>query len=338
LLPLRDAAKSLSQLEQCLQGINQQQNGIVDRLVIRNRRTVNVSHGAARLMAAGLEIAQKTFLEDGSVNTQAVTRSIPGPALYHRVLGYQNGVAHKIIVPLQYLLKGWGDANRDHQCYVHMISENVPQYSSSDDLVGLNFRDSGNYYYVGITGRNWLVRLNEHVREMANGSQRHFYRAWREHYGAPGVLFTSYLDDINQTYEAAMNWEEAKVDEIASDQYGLNMIPGGFKGLRLLHESRITKGINISLEERDRAVTEYCRQHPRKGLPNPFISELWKDDDFYAKVIEAKVKALSFDQVKKIRLLDNQGVSVSAIVREVGALNEQQVKGVLFGKTYRRVR
>jgi hypothetical protein len=267
-----------------------------------------------------------------------MTRVFPGPAMYHSLLGYQNAVMHKITVPLQYLLKGWGDANRGHQCYVHVISESIPRTSTQEELLNLKLRDTGNYYYAGITSRNWLVRLNEHVREMANGSERLFYRAWRDHFGSSGVLFTSYLDDINQTYESAMNWEEAKVDEITSDQYGLNMIPGGFKGLRLLHESRITAGVNISLDERDHAVAEYCRQHPRKGLPNPFISELWKDDDFYARVMDGKKKVLKPGQVRTIRSLGTQGMSVPEIARAVDALSEQQVKGVLSGRNYRRVR
>jgi hypothetical protein len=161
---------------------------------------------------------------------------------------------------------------------------------------------------------------------MASGSQRLFYGAWREHYGAPGILFTSYLDDINQTFEAAMNWEEAKVDQIANDQYGLNMIPGGFKGLSLLHKARIIQSTSISLDEREHA------------MPNPFVAELWKDDNFYTKVIEAKEKTLNVEQVRQIRLLDKQGMKIPDIVREVKALNEQQVKGVISGRNYKRVR
>jgi hypothetical protein len=324
-------------LEKALHGINLQQAGIIERLLKQNQNTANFSRGAARLMQAPLDIAQRSYPEDKSVNTQAVTRPFPGPALYHLVLGYHNGVTHKIILPLQYLLKGWGSVTQGHQCYVHSISENMPPQASGQDLAGLNLRDTENYYYVGITGRNWLTRLGEHIREMASGSQRLFYMAWRERYGAPGILFTSFLDDINQTYETAMNWEEAKVDEIASDQYGLNMIPGGFKGLKLLHKARIIQNTNISLDEREHAIAEYFRQNPRKGLPNPFIAALWKNDDFYIKMIEAKEKTLNPNQVRKIRLLGQQGMAISDIVKEVDALSEQQVKGVLSGRNYKRV-
>lgn len=339
LLPQVGGLSTFERLDECLQGINSQAGflaGAIDHLITQNQRSSYISVGS-RLVPLPLDIAQESDLEIRSVNTQAVTKPLPGPALYHSVLGYQNGIFHKRIVPLQFLLKGWGDASRGFQCYVHAISENVSRFSTPEDLLRLNLRDSDNYYYVGITGRNWLLRLDEHLREMAKGSRRLFYKAWRERFGKPGILFTSALKEVNLTYEQAMNWEEAEVDKISSDQFGLNMIPGGFKGLRLLHECRIIADTNISLEERDHAIAEYCRRHARKGLPNPFIAELWKDDNFYLKVIEAKEKTLSSHQVSQIRSLHAQGKSLPQIVDEVGAINEQQVKNVITGKTYRRM-
>ncbi len=272
------------------------------------------------------------------MQTQAVTKPFTSPALHHVFLGYQNGIAHKLIVPLQFLLKGWGDASKGFQGYVHSISENVPRTGTPEELLRLNLRDSESYYYAGITGRHWLLRFNEHAREMANGSQRRFYRAWREHFGSFGVLFTSALKEVNLTFNEAMNWEEAEVDKVASDQFGLNMIPGGFKGIRFLHKHRIIDNTAISLEARDKAIAEYCRRNPRKGLPNPFIEELWKSDDFYLKVMEAKEKTLSAAQVRQIRALHVQGLPLSQIVDAVGALNVQQVRNVITGRTYRRMK
>ena len=151
------------------------------------------------------------------------------------------------------------------------------------------------------------------------------------------VHFSSYLSDINLTFEDAMNWEEQKVDRIAYGPNGLNMIPGGFKGLELLHKLRISDRIDLSLEDRDKAIAEFVRRNPRKGIPNPFIAELWKDDEYYLKVIEARPKTLSPSQVKKIRELVKIGRSVSEIAEEVDALNEMQVKNVIAGRTYGRI-
>jgi hypothetical protein len=151
------------------------------------------------------------------------------------------------------------------------------------------------------------------------------------------VQFISSLMDINLTFEDAMAWEELHVDRVAYGPNGLNMIPGGFKGLKYLHEHRVIGRDDISLEERDRAISEFLRQNPRKGIPNPFLAELWKDDDFYLKVIGARPKTLSPDQVRKIRELAQRGWSIENIAEEVGALNEVQVKNVIARRTYARI-
>jgi len=197
--------------------------------------------------------------------------------------------------------------------------------------------DSDEYYYVGITGRNWLLRLGEHIREMHRGSRKRFHAAWRESLGLRDVLFVSSLLDVNLTFEDAMDWEELHVDKFAYGPNGLNMIPGGFKGLRHLHKLGIIARQDISLEERERAMAEYLRQNPRKGIPNPFMAELWKDDNHYLKVNEANPKRLSAEQVRLIRRLAAEGISVEEIVTEIGALNETQVKNVIAGRYYRRV-
>jgi hypothetical protein len=340
LLPRGNGLPLIARLDECLEGINNTQgslHGSIDSLIRQNEKTCNQKIGSKRLCNSPIEIGQGSYIEKRIVHTQAVQRMIPGPALLHTVLGYENGMMHKTIVPLQFLLKGWGDAGKDYQCYIHTISENFNNIKNFNDLFVRNMTDSDNYYYVGITGRNWLLRLEEHIQEMRQGNRRLFYKVWREKYGISNVLFTSFLEDINLSFQDAMNWEELNVDKIANDQYGLNMIPGGFKGLKLLHKCRIISNMNISLEEREMAIADYFRKNPRRGIPNPFIAELWKDDDFYLKVIEAREKTLSPEQVRKIRELNKFGKSIIQITKEVDALNELQVKNVILGRTYSRI-
>ena len=286
LLPRGNGLPLMARLEECLRGINNLSGalrGSIDALIRQNKKTKNQKSGSRRLISSGIEIAQASYLADRSVHTQALERRFPGPALFHTILGYQNGLVHKTIAPLQFLLKGWGDASRGFQCYVHTISENSvgPPQRIDEALQNIlpAIMSTTDYTYVGITGRNWLRRLDEHVREMHQGNRRNFYRAWRERYGMTDVLFTSYLSDINLSYEDAMNWEEEYVDKFASDEFGLNMIPGRFKGLRFLHEHRIADRVDIPLKDRDKAIQDFVRRNPRKGVPNPFIAELWKDDE-----------------------------------------------------------
>ena len=242
LLPKGNGLPLIARLDECLQGINEGSgglNGAVDRLVKHNENTLGKKAGAKRLIDSPVEVAQISDIESRSINTSAVVRPFRGTAKYHNVLGYKDGMFRKTIIPLQYLLKGWGDASEGHQGYIHTISHNLGHIRSSDDLLQRTFTDSGNFYYVGITSRNWLVRLDEHVREMHKGNRRLFYKMWQERYGMEDVHFISYLYNVNMTYEEAMNWEEEKVDRIAGDQFRMNMIPGGFKGLKFLHKCNV---------------------------------------------------------------------------------------------------
>jgi hypothetical protein len=329
----------MQRLEECLRQINDDEKykGLIDILIEHNKKTINKPCASQRYINSPIEIAQAVNIAEGSIHTQAIERPRNGPSKLHLVLAYENQATWKAIVPLQFLLKGWGDANRGYQCYVHVIAHNMPRIGRVAQLEARQATDKGDYYYVGITGRNWLLRLNEHMGEIHRGTRRKFYQAWRDSLGIKDVVFISSLMDINLTYEDAMKWEEYTVDTVAYGPNGLNMIPGGFKGLKFLHKLRITDHVNISLEERDKAIEEYVRRNPRKGIPNPFISELWKNDDYYLRVIEARPKTLSKEQVKQIRALGQMGWSVSQIAKEVNALNETQVKNVLAGKTYQRV-
>ncbi len=340
LLPQGHGLPLAQRLDECLRQINDKHDelrGSIDKLIEHNEKTRNRTCGSQRYCNSPIEIAQISYLANRVVNTRAINGPGTGPAKLHTMLVYENGMTWKTIVPLQFLLKGWGDANSGHQCYIHTIAHNLEQIDSLEKLQARREADSDEYYYAGITGRNWLLRLSEHIGEMNRGSRRKFHAAWQDSLGMRDVHFISSLMDINLTYEDAMNWEELSVDRFAYGPNGLNMIPGGFKGLKFLHKHRITDRIGISLEERDRAISDYLRQNPRKGIPNPFMAELWKDDDFYLKNIEARPKTLSPDQVREIRELSQSRRSITEIAEVVGALNETQVKNVIARRTYRRI-
>ena len=338
LLPPSNGLPLLHRLDNCLKGLNEKSSGLIEALIKQNEKTTGQAPGSKRLINSPFEIAQSGNIPSGTVHTQAIQRNWQRPALFHSVQFYENQIAWKAIVPLQFLLKGWGDATLGYQCYIQTVSHNMDQVQDFSDFKKLKEADSDSFYYVGITGRDWLLRLKEHINEMRRGSRKRFHAAWRESMGMKHVLFTSSLMDINQTFEGAMDWEEKNVDTVAYGPNGLNMIPGGFKGLKFLHKLRIINNVNINLEEREKAIEEYISQNPRKGIPNPFISKLWEDDEYYLKVIQARPKTLSTDKVRKIRELYKLGRSISEIVTEVGALNEAQVKSLIIGKTYTRIK
>lgn len=240
---------------------------------------------------------------------------------------YENGTMWGYKIPLQPMLKGWGDATEGYQGYLHTITDWDPE----------NKRTNQEFSYAGITKRNWLSRLDEHLQEMRSGSRKAFHQAWRDSLSMECIAYGSELLRLNSSYEDAMGWEEWYVDNRTLAPKGLNMIPGGLKGLKFLHQHRIIDHVEISLEERDRAIAEYLRRNPRKGIPNPFISELWKDEQFYLRVMESREKTLSPEQVRRIRELAEMGWHAADIVDEVDALNELQVRNVLRGNTYKRM-
>lgn len=249
-------------------------------------------------------------------------------------LVYGDGTRWTFKMPIQYLLKGWGNANEGHQFYVHCIKLSGFTDIFGDVVVG----DSKpiEKCYSGITKRNWLKRLEEHLREVRQAKPKLFHQAWRKSTEGKDVIYTSQLQMVNLLYEEVMEWEERYVDTHTLSPKGFNMIPGGFEGNKHLYKHRIIDRIDIDLDEREQAITEYVKQNPLKGIPNPFMSELWKDDDYYLKVISSREGTLSFDQVGKIRELGDSGFSVSEITRKVGARNENQVKNVLANITFKR--
>jgi hypothetical protein len=134
-------------------------HGSVDALIRHNERTANRARGSQRLCNSPIEIALIYNVANREVDVQGLKRPLSGRANFHTILVLANGITWKTMVPLQFLLKGWGDANRGHQCYVHSIAHNVNQIQSFADIQARWETASDDYHYIGITGRIWLQRF-----------------------------------------------------------------------------------------------------------------------------------------------------------------------------------
>lgn len=342
LIPRTFDIRYLRLLEQFLDQINtaEETRGLVDKLIKQNERTFE-KHIKNRIIGLGADIRFSIDLvnkQNELILTEGLAkRQLEGGFSHHtRLIAqiyFSNETLASTNIPLQPLLKGWGDANDGYQCYCHRIIYRA--YDENDA--------QREFAYAGVTSRNWLIRFHEHLKDSIKGSQGLFHKAWKDSLDqqdslAPQkMVYLSELLMLNVSKDEAMDWEERFVDNHTLTPKGLNMIPGGYKGMKYLHKLRLTDREDISVEERDRAVTEYVRQNPRKGMPNPFMSELWEDDDFYLRVINAKEKTLNSEQVKKIRKLYEDGYEARDIAKQVGALNELQVKKVILGRTYKRI-
>jgi hypothetical protein len=142
---------------------------------------------------------------------------------------------------------------------------------------------------------------------------------------------------LNRSFDEIMSWEEWAVDNEMASGTSLNMIPGGFKGMKFLHEHRLTCRERISFEERETAIAKFQASNPRLGVPNLLVSELWKNQDYAEKVICGAEGRLSIEQIREIRRLNSAKVPIEKICEKVSAKNILQVQRVLDGITYSRI-
>ncbi|MDB4303937.1 hypothetical protein N9934_04035 [Desulfosarcina sp.] len=194
------------------------------------------------------------------------------------------------------------------------------------------------YFYVGVTTRSWQKRWSEHKRAIESGSPLLFHRKFREEKDHGRVTYINHkvmgiTDDLEKLYAT----EEFLVEGHWQDQRRLNMIPGGKSGLRYLRENGLIQRSVIPMpDERDRIVSDWLKDHPRKGLPAPWVTEKWRDNDWAVAQICGRDDRLSAEQVRAIRKLAKE-YSAEEIFARIGARNVAQVKRVLEGKTYSRV-
>ncbi|MET0087135.1 MAG: hypothetical protein ABW082_11685 [Sedimenticola sp.] len=251
------------------------------------------------------------------------------------------GHAWRISVPIQYLMKGFPIRPHGYMGYYHSFtlhhSEHFLKQWRKEHPTLEGIPPQPRYDYVGITSRNWLVRMKEHIYGIESGENKTFYNAWRQFAKDDRVDFYSELMVMNQTYEDIMDWEESRVDVEMAAGRALNMIPGGFRGIRELHKLGLLGNENPTLKKRDNAIAAAERGNPRAGVPNLLMSELWKDDEYAAKVICGGDGRLSVEQVRSARDLNSLGLPIEKIAEKINALNILQVERLLSGQTYSRI-
>lgn len=194
------------------------------------------------------------------------------------------------------------------------------------------------FFYVGVTTRSWQKRWSEHKRAINGGSPLLFHRTYREEMEKGRITYVNHkvmgiTDDLEKLYAT----EEFLVEGHWEDQRRLNMIPGGKSGLRYLRENRLLQQSDVPVpDERDRIISEWLKEHPRKGLPAPWVAEKWRDNDWAVAQICGRDGRLSVEQVRAIHQLAEK-YSPEEIFARIGAKNIAQVERVLEGKTYSRV-
>jgi len=245
----------------------------------------------------------------------------------------------RVEVPLRAIIKGGTAIRGSYVVYLH----------------ALETEEKGSFVYYGITKRGWSRRFNEHVSDaIQKKSRRLFSQRLSELIQArvdelkgiatnapklAGVVTAICAVGLNE--DAAMDTEEYLVDKYSlssKHSEGLNMIPGGREGIRVLHKLLAGKTRSlVETEDRETILDKYLQEHPLLGRRNRGVAEKWNDPEYAEAVICARESRLSAEQVREIRYLAALGNSIDQIRAQTSALDNGQVSRVLAGRTYARI-
>jgi len=221
----------------------------------------------------------------------------------------------QIEIPLNPIFKCYPNIQGSHCLYSHAFQTDVP------------------LAYVGVTKRRWFDRYSQHVSSSRGGSRLLFHSALRDH-SDKLILHKVFFAELSS--DDAMELEEEFVSDIGLYPLGLNMIPGGKAGFEYLGR---LGALARSTEERDALVEQLSSRESFKGRPNPLCAALWESDPGFAeRVICGHSGRLTVEQVRTIRQSAVLGRTIDAISILVNASSVKQVKNVLEGRTYSRVR
>ncbi|QXV73617.1 hypothetical protein [Rhizobium phage RHph_X2_30] len=110
--------------------------------------------------------------------------------------------------------------------------------------------------YYGVTKRGVFERFKEHKRDAESGGGHMLHKAWRGLHEAgfsfyPVIQVSSFANTLDEIYEV----EEAAVAKLSLAPLGLNVIPGGYAGIKMLHSlSLLDRKTQVKPSDRDAAL------------------------------------------------------------------------------------
>ena len=253
---------------------------------------------------------------------------------------YQSGRVEAYQVPLFMVLSPASKTfsrRGSYQVYRHSFSKNGRQSDGLNADLSLVRKQLEFATYVGITKQGWQTRYNQHLRDAASGSPYLFHEALRDSNNFDLVEHEVYSAGLS--YEQAMDVEEHLVEQISLYPKGLNMIPGGYAGLRYLGKMNALRPGETG-EQRDRAISDAMRgrtDERKGGTSNSLIAEHWNNPVYASAVICNRDDRLSPDQIRMARILADCEWTEERIATHICARNLNQVKRLLAGNTYTRI-
>jgi hypothetical protein len=270
---------------------------------------------------------------------EATKENETAPVVHLKMHSPTLDIPMRVEIPLRALINGGARLEGTYSVYLHALLCDAGQ----------------EFVYYGITKRGWNKRFTEHLETaLGAGSRRLFPAKLNELLSAradhirgenrtnpmlSGVITSICAVGLNE--DSAMDAEEYLVDKYSlSSKHpnGLNMIPGGREGIRVLR--RLSIGGEASLtesDEREEFLNEYLKVHPLFGRPNPGVAAMWDDPAYAEAVICGRENRLNAGQVREIRYLAAMGNNIRQIKDRIGAVDEGQVSRVLASRTYSRI-
>lgn len=122
--------------------------------------------------------------------------------------------------------------------------------------------------YFGITKRGYMLRFWEHYDKARNNTGYLFHSVWHSLLKEkiqmyPAVQITGSAETLKDIYQL----EEEVVGELTLTPLGLNAIPGGMAGIRMMHELRLLTSTKVGINERDAALEALQQRAHTHGSP-----------------------------------------------------------------------
>ncbi|MGY3412896.1 hypothetical protein IVA93_39825 (plasmid) [Bradyrhizobium sp. 155] len=339
-----DIGKCAEVLDSALVGLNQQ-TGIPEKIVRWNRLGGHKSGPLklGTLNRIAIEVTETASKSGEKMHLATVIESKgereSGPVVFLAMQSLALHIPMRVELPLRALLRGGPYLEGTYVVYLHVLF-------SDDDK---------EYVYYGITKRGWNYRFGEHMKAALGTRQARLFPqkmaelvdarvaqlAGRDD-GRPkltGVI--TVLCSVGVDEDMAKDTEEYLVDKYSlasKHSLGLNMIPGGREGVRVLHQlAGREAGNSIETEAREEALVEYLAKYPQVVIAKPGVAAAWNDPAYAEAVICGRENRLTAEQVRKIRYLAAMGHDLPSIGSAVGAIDAGQVRRVLAGRTYSRI-
>ena len=251
-----------------------------------------------------------------------------------------------VTIPMNYIVDQEMSLQNQYVVYCHTITPSL--FDEKSNANGMN--------YIGITKQGWRKRFAQHLSNAAAGSPLLFHRALRDRYRLSRVC-VHYILTVTEDEKSAMDAEEefvrgtndpdvlgrfTGIETFAAGTLypkGLNMIPGRYEGLRVLHKlGALQHDRAVGIDRREENLIKVMRQGEREGKANPLLASLWLDEAYATKIICGPEGRLKPNQIARARFLGSLGRDIPDIANAVGAKSQSQIERLLKGHTYLRIK